>query len=168
MPVLSLSKRPAMSPTKRPINSRSKGAHGEREFAKALHEELGVTLARNLEQSRQGGHDLLIVDNGHALADRLNRFAFEVKRHRQAKPGMIRQWWEQAVSQAQNADKLPALAYRADREPWRVVIPLRAVNADLPAQHDLSMAAFLDVVGFAAIVRESAGCPAAHQPIYPI
>lgn len=137
------------------INSRAKGAAGEREFAKALNEELGVLLVRNLEQSRDGGHDLLVADHGHPLASRLNRFAFEVKRYATVSPALLRQWWGQAVQQAERADKLPALAYRADREPWRVVIPLRAVNADLPAQHDLSMAAFLDVVGFATVVRET-------------
>ena len=45
------------------INSRAKGAAGEREFCKELAEHLGDALVeplkRNLEQTRNGGHDIL-------------------------------------------------------------------------------------------------------------
>lgn len=137
-----------------PINSRQKGAAGEREFAKTLHEELGVALVRNLEQSRQGGHDLLVVDDGRHLADRLNRFAFEVKRYASTSPALLRQWWSQTVQQAERADKLPALAFRADRQPWAVIVPLCAANRAYPFWPALEMAVQLSVAAFAALVRE--------------
>ena len=140
-----------------PINSRAKGAAGEREFAKTLHDELGVTLARNLEQTRDGGHDLVIVDAAHPLAPRLNRYAFEVKRYAITKPALIHQWWQQAVEQAERADKLPALAYRGNREPWRVVVPLCALSRRFPRWPALELTASLDVAGFAALVREGHG-----------
>ena len=43
--------------------SRRKGASGEREFAAALDDLLGIRLTRNLEQSRGGGHDLELPED---------------------------------------------------------------------------------------------------------
>lgn len=89
---------------------RSKGANGEREFAKLLSEKLGIKLERNLEQTRAGGHDLIGLPG----------IAIEVKRCEQL---AINQWWRQAVEQA--ADGLtPCLAYRQNRKPWMVAVPL--------------------------------------------
>lgn len=139
-----------------PINSRTKGANGEREFAAALHAELGVTLARNLEQVRNGGHDLVIADEAHPLAGSLGRFAIECKRYAGVKPALLARWWKQAAQQAQDAGKLPCLAFRADRQPWGVIVPLRALSRDFPTWTggSLDFTAMLTVAGFAALVRE--------------
>lgn len=139
-----------------PINSRRKGKAGELEFAEALHAELGVTLARNLEQSRNGGHDLVIADTTHPLAGSLGRFAIECKRYAAIKPALLSQWWRQTAQQAQYADKLPCLAFRADRQPWAVVVPLRALSRNFPlwTGETLDYTAMLSVPGFAALVRE--------------
>ena len=42
------------------INSRQKGAGAEREFAGLVHDWSGVSLIRNLKQTRSGGHDLIV------------------------------------------------------------------------------------------------------------
>lgn len=89
--------------------SRDKGARGEREFLKALGDELGEALTRNLEQTRNGGADCLKVKG----------WAIEVKRREAlSRPA----WWRQACEQAESAGGQPMLAYRRNREPWRVMV----------------------------------------------
>lgn len=88
-------------------SQRRKGAAGEREFLKALGAELGELLTRNLQQTREGGADCLCVKG----------WAIEVKRQEAlCRPT----WWRQAVKQAEKAGAQPMLAYRRNREPWRV------------------------------------------------
>lgn len=88
---------------------RRKGAAGEREFLKALGAELGEILTRNLQQTREGGADCLCVKG----------WAIEVKRQEAlSRPT----WWRQAVRQAKERGVQPMLAYRRNREPWRVWI----------------------------------------------
>lgn len=90
-------------------SQRRKGAAGEREFLKALGAELGDILKRNLQQTREGGADCLCVKG----------WAIEVKRQEAlSRPT----WWRQAVEQAERAGAQPMLAYRRNREPWRVWI----------------------------------------------
>ncbi len=91
------------------INSRQKGAGGEREFSRVLFDHLGVRLERNLEQSRAGGHDLLVTGSC-PVSRALDKFAVEVKRYSSITPALIRRWWEQAEAQARRADKTPCLA----------------------------------------------------------
>ena len=90
-------------------SQRRKGAVGERQFLKALGDELGYVLQRNLQQTREGGADCLCVKG----------WAIEVKRQESlSRPA----WWRQAVEQAERAGAQPMLAYRRNREPWRVWI----------------------------------------------
>lgn len=95
------------------MNSRQKGARGEREFISAFKEAAGsdIELSRNLEQTRSGGFDIVGLDD----------WAPEIKRYAEATPALIKGWWEQAVEQSTER-KSPVLAYRADRRDWRVVI----------------------------------------------
>lgn len=98
------------------INVRSKGQRGEREAAgliMAWAEEVtascgaaAVELTRNLQQSRQGGYDLVGID----------WLALEVKRHESL--AQISQWWKQTLKQAQPG-QVPFLMYRQNRSPWR-------------------------------------------------
>lgn len=91
--------------------SRDKGGRGEREFSRILSQALGDNIARNLSQTRDGGYDLLDV----------SLFDIEVRRREQVSEGA---WWKE-VCERQIADgKFPALAYRQNRQPWRVIIPL--------------------------------------------
>lgn len=86
-------------------SQRRKGAAGEREALKALGDELGQTLTRNLEQTREGGGDCLQVKG----------WAIEIKRQeRLSRPA----WWRQACEQAKRVGAEPMLLYRRNREPW--------------------------------------------------
>lgn len=137
---------------------RTKGAGGELELAGALFDELGVRLVRNLAQSRAGGHDLTLAPGECGpVAAALARFAFEVKRHARATPAELRAWWIQAETQAEAAGLVPALAYRADRHPWRVVLPLAELRPDLTRAPGWDFTAALPLPAFCALVRE--GCP---------
>ena len=127
------------------ITSRRKGANGEREFSKLIEAHTGIKLERILEQWRSGGHDLHA--NGFP-------FALEIKRHRNPKPGDVAVWWNQAEVQAETAKLLPALAYRGDRKPWRVVVPLCALSSDLCKSPGFDWTAELSVLGFCHLVRE--------------
>lgn len=112
------------------INSRSKGASGEREFSRLLFDELGVRVTRNLTQTRDGGHDLIVAsDPGSPTTCFLQRFAIEIKRHAAAKPSDLEGWWQQAIKQAGNAEKMPLLAYRTDRAQWLIRVPLEVFDS---------------------------------------
>ncbi len=102
------------------INSRNKGAAGEREFINLLKELTDdSTIRRNLEQSRSGGYDI--------LGDSIGHLAIEIKRVKQ----LLTAHWEQTLRQADESCKIPVLAYRLDRQQWKVRIHLHnLVNID--------------------------------------
>ena len=136
---------------------RTKGASGERELATLIFDELGVKMARNLDQSRRGGHDLIVTDDATGpVASSLARYAIEVKRHASAPPGSVRAWWSQTESQAARVGLVPALAYRADRGSWRFVLPLAALRPDLTRASGIEYTADLSLPAFCAVVREGA------------
>lgn len=138
------------------INSRTKGAGGEREFARLLAELTGHKPARNLEQSRNGGHDLLATDPDHPL----NHYALEVKRYSRITPALQDAWWQQAVGQAERAGLTPALAYRGDRQPWLIRVPLFAVSPfDFGHQHHMT----ITVETFAEILCGMYGTERHHE-----
>lgn len=78
-------------------------------------------MKRNLEQTREGGHDITGVDG----------WAIEVKRYKKATPALISGWWEQAVDQAKGTERRPALFYREDHGQWRVVVYLDMIYPNL-------------------------------------
>ena len=119
---------------------RRKGATGERELAHQLREWLGCAVTRNLEQARSGGCDLLGIPG----------WAIECKRA--ARP-RLSDWWRQCCEQAQSTEARPALCYRLDRQPWRVMLALRDV-ADGFHQAPLSQTVETSLEVFAALVRE--------------
>ena len=83
------------------INQRNKGAAYEREVAAYLRLVLGADVKRNLDQSRDGGHDLT-----------LGRFRIECKRRAKV---AIYDWFHQ-IERATKAGEIPVLCIRADRE----------------------------------------------------
>ena len=93
---------------------RTKGAAGERELFALLSEQLGVTVTRNLTQTRGGGADALDVPG----------WAIECKRQEALS---IASWWSQATRQAEATGRKPALFYRQSRKPWRAVLDLSHV-----------------------------------------
>lgn len=138
------------------INSRQKGASSEREFAGLIHEQLGVKLVRVLDQSRGGGFDLAVSpDQAGPVVDALRGLAIECKRYGAITPSLMERFWSQAVRQAEAAGLIPALAWRADRQPWRVTIPLSWL-AGMGTSLDLEFTATLAVEAFCLAVRERA------------
>ena len=95
-------------------SQRRKGKAGELELVRLLREHLGADVARHLAQARDGGVDLLGLPG----------WAIEVKR---ANRPRLAEWWLQTCMQAEVTGLRPALFYRLDRQPWRVVIALRHV-----------------------------------------
>ena len=129
--------------------SRSKGASAEREFARLFHAETGIQLRRRLVQYQGPGHcDLEAVD----LPDWPWRI--ECKRYSAASEAMIGQWWLQAARQAVGDEGIPVLAYRADRRPWRVRLPIKALWRDAPLLDGVDATAELSLLAFAAVARE--------------
>lgn len=131
------------------INSRAKGAAGEREFCKELAEYLGddlvAPLKRNLEQTRMGGHDI----------EGLEGWAIEIKRYRVIKEGDINRFWTQAVDQAKRVGAEPVLAYREDFRSWRVRLPwgFGGTSGGFWSE-DVEMTVEVSLKAFACIVRE--------------
>ena len=77
-----------------------KAASSEREFCNIIYQWAGVRLIRNLEQSRSGGHDLIVhADEVGQVADSFRSLAIEIKRHSKVTPGLIKTWWQQAQQQ---------------------------------------------------------------------
>lgn len=98
---------------------RSKGANGERELFRLLSDHLGTIIKRNLSQTRNGGADSLDLPG----------YAIEVKRQEAIR---LDAWWQQCVEQAIAQERVPMLAYRQSRKPWRIILPLWHVATDLP------------------------------------
>ena len=140
------------------MNSRNKGANGERELARLIRDHLGVRLVRNLEQSRRGGHDLIPhPDESGPVASWLARYAFECKRHSRATPHLLKGWWAQTSTQAEAVGLVPCLCYRQDRMDWRVVLPMDEIRPDLPAWEGLDFTVELSVAAFCVLIRERVG-----------
>jgi Holliday junction resolvase len=126
------------------INSRTKGAAGERELIREIEEWTGIRLERNLAQSFAGGHDLIGLDH----------WAIECKRYRSISEADKRAFWAQAVRQAARVDKMPAVAFRQDRQPWRVLIVYPAQSELYPLE-DYRAPCEIELELFCALIRES-------------
>lgn len=121
-------------------SQRRKGTVAERELVRLLRDELGDGVMRNLDQTRDGGCDLIGV----------GPFAVEVKR---AERLALSGWWSQAASQAACMKLVPALAYRQSRQPWAVLVPLTWLIGD-PEWQVWDDRATLTLPGFCYVVRE--------------
>lgn len=104
------------------VNGRNKGAAWEREVAKMLLDELGISFKRDLEQYRAGEHGDLIPD------DDAFPFTLELKRYKDGPIGGQTAWWAQTCAAASREKKWPALLYKYDRKPMRCVVPLSIFN----------------------------------------
>jgi len=123
-------------------SSRNKGASGERELIREIEDQTGVRLQRNLAQSFGGGHDLIGLDY----------FAIECKRYANIGNAEKAQFWAQAVRQAQRVDKSPAVCFRADRSPWRVLV---AYPTDIYDENDFRCSCEISLELFCGLIRES-------------
>jgi hypothetical protein len=127
---------------------RAKGSTGEREFFKALSGLLGETVTRDLSQTRDGGAD-----------GRVGGWRIEVKRQEKTR---LMPWWEQAAGQALAPACWPALAYRASRMPWKVVVPLERLAPEAfgrTRDQGLTWTAEISLDAFATLVREGLKTP---------
>lgn len=78
-----------------------------------ISQNLGIDCKRRIEQTRDSGHDLDLMD-----------YAIEVKR---AKKKNISGWWEQTTANAATVRMKPVLAYRLDNQKWCIVMSFRDV-----------------------------------------
>lgn len=96
-------------------NSRAKGSAGEREFCAYIEARTGLVVKRNLAQSRDGQWDILLPFNGRT-------YAVEVKRRRGQPTDSDREAWMNQVERARKGTPYwPLVAYRSDRQRWRVI-----------------------------------------------
>lgn len=101
------------------INSRAKGANGEREFCKWLAKNFNVELPeRNLEQVRHGGADIIDIEP----------FFFEVKRVENID---LYSWWNQVRLSVKSSpfEKIPVVAFRQNRSPWEFLISAECIGS---------------------------------------
>lgn len=115
------------------VDSRAKGARGEREAAAKLTEWTGFPWRRGISQSRFGGSEGADVEPSEP--DELwSRFHVEVKRGKRI---ALAKAWEQATRDAESRALLPLVLYRADRQPWEVATSVNvfAELLDLEGQY---------------------------------
>lgn len=99
---------------------RAKGQNFERKMSKLFNEHFGLSCERNLQQSINGGDDLLGVPF----------FSIELKKHNTKSIGT---WWRQCQESARRQDKMPVLIYELARAKPTIVMradDVRAVFGD--------------------------------------
>ena len=129
------------------VNSRQKGAQGEREVAKELFEELGIEFKRDLRQYQSADYGDLVaqVDNF--------PFSIEVKRHKKGwtcRP----EWEEQTQKSAQVTNQYPCVIYRFDGQQWRCRIWFSALAESYGATCTHDGKVDLSIHDFAWVARE--------------
>jgi len=127
------------------INSRAKGKSAEREVIGLLQEMIPkLKLERNLDQTRDGGYDIIGLDG----------WAPEVKRYAKIDHDDVERFWKQAVEQSNSSLRKPVLFMRADREPWVVVVRLTDMLDDfMDDDNSLDMTCRLTMTGFYHVWR---------------
>ena len=106
-------------------NSRAKGAAFERQIAQMLFLELGISFKRDLRQYQESEHGDLIPDNP------AFPFELELKKYKAGPINGPDKWWQQVTAAAAKTNKRPALIYRYDRQPIRVVIELHGIRCNI-------------------------------------
>jgi len=106
-------------------NSRTKGAAFEREVAKLLLLELGISFKRDLRQYQTSCHGDLIS------SDPAFPFELELKRYASGPISGTDNWWKQVTTAAAKTGKRPALIYKYDRQPIRCVVEMQGVRCNV-------------------------------------
>ena len=88
---------------------RAKGQNFERKVAKLFNQHFGLSVERNLQQSINGGDDLMGIPF----------FSVECKKHNTKAIGT---WWRQCIDQATKLNKMPVLIYELPRKKPVVVM----------------------------------------------
>lgn len=99
------------------LNGIKKGKQGEREAADWLAKKfkLAIKPTRNLDQTRDGGFDLLGFEP----------LAVEVKRQETLSK---RNWWLQVTSSVDEYYTVPVVMYRQNRKKWHFLISARYIG----------------------------------------
>ena len=129
------------------VNGRNKGAQFERQVAKMLHDELGVSFKRDLEQYRAADHGDLIPDDSDFP------FTLELKRYAKGN-GCQSQWWRQVERACAATGKLPCVIYKYDRQDIRCVVPFTALYAAFGSECRCDHQAEMTFEAFCYLVRE--------------
>jgi hypothetical protein len=125
------------------MKSRTKGKVGEREIAAIVSDLTGWTVRRKVRQL-DGESDLEGVPG----------WCVEVKRHATATRGDVREWWDQAVCQAEAEKTIPVLFYRKDRDEWRAVWPSQVERGDALTAYEWTAEGSIEA--WAYVAREMA------------
>ena len=133
-----------------PINSRNKGAAFERKVAGLLHDELGITFQRDLDQYRASDRGDLIAEGGFP-------WLIECKVTQDVITACKPAWWKQASSAALSQGVRPVVIWKTDRRDIRCTVNLRDVMECVSrrrwsAENHLIE---LPLKGFVYIARES-------------
>ena len=123
------------------VNSRAKGAGGERQVAKILSDELGYIFKRELRQTQDAGY-------GDLTSEPCTGFSIEVKTYAKG-TGCRPEWWEQSKRSAELTGLIPVVIYKFDRRPWLVEMPL---SYFIPDHHDQRVTVSIET--WCYIVRE--------------
>jgi Holliday junction resolvase len=123
------------------INSRAKGIRFERQLCQILTERTGKKITRNWhEQTAVGGYDL----------EGLEKFAIEVKA---CKKTSLNEWWQQTLTQANNSQRIPLLAYKRPLLPWKFVVELNVLNPLLGKETiELDIDGFISIINYYKLV----------------
>ena len=116
-------------------NGRAKGAGFERELCRMISDQFGdcVDPKRNLDQTRDGGSDILGVDG----------WSIEAKRYSSnAGNGFKPAWWAQCCRQADQEGREAVLIYKYDRQPIKCVVRLSSINADFMGKDNVAEISF--------------------------
>ena len=116
------------------VNGKVKGANWERELAKMIYDELGITVKRDLEQYRQS-------DRGDLIG--LEKWTIEAKRYAKNAGGNFKpEWWAQVTTAANASGTQPVLIYKYDRQPVKCVVFLSSINSDFAGKDNIAVISF--------------------------
>lgn len=120
---------------------RNKGSRAENQFASMLSDDLGFVVKRTLGQARDGGADIMLPP-----------FAIQIKH---AAKAQIKSWWQQTVTDAAKCKRVPVLAYKINRQGWRIRMRMKEVVGINEAwTYDVQYTEELDYAGFVLRLRE--------------
>lgn len=124
------------------MQSRSKGARGERELAALLTEHLGASVKRRVRQ-HEGDSDLEGVPG----------WCIESKNCAELR---VSEWWRQAVEQAQKSERfvLPVLFYKIPRKGWRAMWPMSVLVGEVNFWPSEEYAVTSSIAAWCAVARE--------------
>ncbi len=128
-------------------NSRRKGATFERDIAKRLFAETGITFKRDLEQYRAGEHGDLIPD------DDAWPFLIECKNIKAAKTFRAA-WAEQVNAAIKDTGKFPCVIYKIGHGDIRVRVWFDSIAAVWGGSATTHQHADISIEGLAYLARE--------------